>query len=57
MTEIKQFGVESNADTVGKAVAGTVGAAIAAHAAVTALVRARQKAGERKNPAIPRGEK
>ena len=35
-----------SADTVGKAAAGTVGAAIAAHAAVTALARARQKAGD-----------
>jgi hydrogenase small subunit len=46
VTDIKQFGVESNADNVGKVVAGTVGAAIAAHAAVSALTRARQKAGE-----------
>jgi len=46
VTDIKAFGVEGNADAIGKAAAGTVGAAIAAHAAVTALARARQKAGE-----------
>jgi hydrogenase small subunit len=46
VTDIKAFGVEANADTIGKTAAGTVGAAIAAHAAVTALARARQKAGE-----------
>ena len=39
LTDIKQFGVEENADTVGMAVAGTVGAAIVAHAAVTTVGR------------------
>jgi hydrogenase small subunit len=56
VTDIKQFGVESNADTVGLAAAGTVGAAIAAHAAVTALARARQKAGESANSNDKQGE-
>jgi hydrogenase small subunit len=41
VTGIKQFGVEANADTVGLTVAGVAGAAVAAHAAVTALSRAR----------------
>jgi hydrogenase small subunit len=45
VTDIKQFGVEANADTVGATAAGVVGASIAAHAAVTALARARQKTG------------
>jgi len=46
VTTITPFGAESTADNIGKVVAGTVGAAVAAHAAVTALVRARQKTGE-----------
>ena len=43
LTNVKQFGVEANADTVGLAAAGTVGAAVAVHAAVSALKRASQK--------------
>ena len=49
VTDIKAFGVEANADTIGKAAAGTVGAAIAAHAAVSALARARNP-----NPTVNR---
>jgi hydrogenase small subunit len=49
VTDIKQFGVESNADKVGGTAAGVVGAAVAAHAAVTALARARAKPGEDQN--------
>ncbi len=41
LTDIHQFGIEANADQVGKAAVGVVGAAVAAHAAVTALKRAR----------------
>ncbi|GAB4362471.1 MAG: hydrogenase small subunit [Gammaproteobacteria bacterium] len=44
LTDIKQFGVEENADRVGGTVAGVVGAAVAAHAAVSAVKRARDKA-------------
>ena len=46
LTNINQFGIEANADTVGLAAAGAVGAAIAAHAAVTAVTGARRKGGE-----------
>ncbi|NMG34446.1 hydrogenase small subunit [Azoarcus sp. TTM-91] len=45
VTDIKQFGIETNADKVGATAAGVVGAAVAAHAAVTALARARSKSG------------
>ena len=41
VTDIKQFGVESNADKVGGTVAAVTGAAVAAHAAVSALSKAR----------------
>ena len=37
LTTIKQFGVEANADKIGATAAGVVGAAIAAHAAVTTV--------------------
>ena len=37
------FGVEANADTVGMAAAGAVGAGIVAHIAATSIQRARQK--------------
>jgi hydrogenase small subunit len=40
VTDIKQFGIEGNADQVGGAVAATAGAAVVAHAAVSALKRA-----------------
>jgi hydrogenase small subunit len=43
VTDIKAFGVEANADKVGLAAAGVVGAAVAAHAAVTAVRRASEK--------------
>ena len=46
LTSIHQFGVEENADKVGMAAAGTIGAAIAAHAAVSAVKRAREKGGQ-----------
>ncbi|MFW9610201.1 MAG: uptake hydrogenase small subunit, partial [Aquaspirillum sp.] len=37
VTNIPQFGIESTADQIGMTVAGGVGAAIAAHAAVSAI--------------------
>ena len=43
VTDIRAFGVEANADKVGLAAAGVVGAAVAAHAAVTAVKRASEK--------------
>ncbi|ADP70240.1 hydrogenase (NiFe) small subunit HydA [Rhodomicrobium vannielii ATCC 17100] len=43
LTNIKQFGVEENADVIGATAAGVVGAAIAAHAAVSAIKNARSK--------------
>jgi hydrogenase small subunit len=53
VTDIKQFGIESNADKVGGTVATVAGAAVAAHAAVSAIRRAQlgngngQKGGEK----------
>jgi len=41
VTDTHVFGIEANADRVGFAAAGTVGAAVAAHAAVSAIKRAR----------------
>jgi hydrogenase small subunit len=43
LTTINQFGVEKNADSVGMAAAGVVGAAVAAHAAATAVKRVAAK--------------
>jgi len=37
VTSIPQFGIEANADQIGMTVAGGVGAAIVAHAAVSAI--------------------
>ena len=45
LTDIKQFGVEQNADTVGAAAAAVVGAAVIAHAAASAIKRASSKSG------------
>jgi hydrogenase small subunit len=47
LTNIKQFGVEANADQVGMAAAGVVGGAVAFHAAVSALKRAQKKTQEK----------
>ena len=44
LTRVNAFGIEKNADQVGLAAAGTVTAAVAAHAAVSAIVRAKQYA-------------
>jgi hydrogenase small subunit len=49
VTDIKQFGVESNADKVGGTVAAVAGAAVAAHAAVSALKRAKSGESEQKD--------
>ncbi|MBZ0228708.1 MAG: hydrogenase small subunit [Bauldia sp.] len=43
LTTIDQFGVEANADTVGLTAATVVGAAVVAHAAASAVKRARTK--------------
>ncbi len=43
LTDIKQFGIEENADKVGGTVAGVVGAATVAHMAVSAVKRTQQK--------------
>ena len=51
MTNVKQFGIEANADQIGGTVAGIVGTGIAAHAAVSAVKRARIKSGEAQAPA------
>jgi hydrogenase small subunit len=45
VTDIKQFGVEANADKVGGTAAAVVGGAVVAHAAVSALARARNQTG------------
>ena len=45
LTDINQFGIEANADEIGLATAGVIGAAIAGHAAVSAVKRARSKGG------------
>ncbi len=44
VTDTRVFDIEANADRVGMAAAGVVGAAIVAHAAVTAIKRGRQPA-------------
>jgi hydrogenase small subunit len=51
LTNVKQFGIEANADQIGGTVAGVVGTGIAAHAAVGAVKRARMKSGETQAPA------
>jgi hydrogenase small subunit len=46
LTNIPQFGVEANADKVGGTAAGVVGAAAAAHAAVSAIKRSQTKTNQ-----------
>jgi hydrogenase small subunit len=53
VTDIKQFGVEANADKVGGTAAAVVGGALAVHAAVSAVARARNKTGID----VPKGDK
>ncbi|GAB6051467.1 hydrogenase small subunit [Magnetospira thiophila] len=43
LTNIHQFGIEENADTVGGTVAGVAGAAVAAHAAASIIKRVSEK--------------
>ena len=50
LSNIKQFGVEANADKVGIAVAGAVGVGVAAHAAVTAVSRVTVKHDDKAPP-------
>ena len=42
LTQVNAFGIERNADRVGLAAAGFVTASVAAHAAISAVVRAKQ---------------
>lgn len=44
LTNIKQFGIEANADTIGMTTAGVVGGAVVAHATVSALKRTEENA-------------
>ena len=44
LTNIPQFGIEANADKVGGTAAAAVGAAVAAHAAISAAKRLRDGA-------------
>jgi hydrogenase small subunit len=46
VTNINQFGVEANADKIGGTVAAVAGAAVVAHAAVSALTKARSGKNE-----------
>ena len=48
LTNINQFGIESNADKVGATAAGVVGAATVAHLAVSAIKRAQHKGDQEK---------
>jgi hydrogenase small subunit len=48
LTNIPAFGIEANADKVGAVAAGVVGAAVVAHAAVTAIRKASEKSGSTK---------
>ncbi len=49
LTDIKQFGVESNADKVGGTAAAIVGAATAAHMAASVVKRIRSGNGNKEN--------
>ena len=44
LTDIHAFGIEANADQIGGTAAGVVGAAVAAHAAISVAKRARDNA-------------
>ena len=48
LTNIHAFGVEANADQIGGTAAAVVGAAVAAHAAISVAKRASDKAAEKK---------
>ncbi|WP_442772756.1 hydrogenase small subunit [Paenirhodobacter enshiensis] len=47
VTDIKQFGIEANADKIGATAAGVTAGAVAVHAAVSALKRAQKKNEEK----------
>ncbi|MDZ4162418.1 MAG: uptake hydrogenase small subunit, partial [Burkholderiales bacterium] len=51
LTNIHAFGVEANADQIGGTAAGVVGAAVAAHAAISVAKRAKDKTAQK--PAAP----
>ena len=46
LTNIHQFGVEANADTIGATAAAVVGVAVAGHAAISAIKKARENGGK-----------
>jgi hydrogenase small subunit len=56
LTDIQQFGIEANADQVGMAAAGVVGAATAVHAAASAVKRARSSGPSPAQPAAQEGQ-
>jgi hydrogenase small subunit len=56
LSNIKAFGVEENADTIGGYAAAGVGGAAALHAAVSALKRAQHKTEVSKGTHISKGE-
>jgi hydrogenase small subunit len=47
LTNVKQFGIEANADQIGIAAATVVGGSIAVHAAVSALKKAQKKSQDK----------
>jgi len=49
LTDIHAFGIEANADQIGGTAAAVVGAAVAAHAAITVAKRARDTSREKSN--------
>ena len=50
LTDIKQFGIEANADQIGLAAGATVGGAIAIHAAISALKSAQNRRQTKPTP-------
>ncbi len=47
LTNIHAFGVEANADTIGATAAAAVGVAVAGHAAISAIKKARENGGKK----------
>ena len=47
LTNINAFGVEANADTIGATAAAVVGVAVAGHAAISAIKKARENGGKK----------
>jgi len=56
LTDIKQFGVEANADLIGGTVAGVVGGAIAVHAAASVLKQSKKDQKSDDMDAVGKGE-